>query len=246
MKHRLTALASSLSMALWLSACGTDATLTITGSTSATAARVTQQLATLVPMVANPFRPTAAGNVSSVKFTVQSIYVSTSTDCSNPVLVADLGAGTEVDMVTGPTLFTGTPPDGSYVCVMVGMKDIITWRPDSVAQATNAGCDPNVEDSFDIYRTDSGEVTPWKTQDGSDITATGSGSTLGPDNVFIFASTDKPAMLAGATAPNTHQTAALASGLTVPGSAVFYADFTGQVEGDSSQCGLEGVTFGFR
>ena len=68
---------------------------------------------------------------------------------------------------------------------------------------------------------------------------------MGPDKVFIFASTDSAALAAGAIAPHANQTVTLNSSLTVPGSSTFYSNFLNQVS-VTPQCGLEGVSFGFR
>jgi hypothetical protein len=54
------------------------------------------------------------GAPSSLTIRLYALYISTGTDCSNPVLVQDLGsAGVDRDFMTNPVLFTGEPAAGS-------------------------------------------------------------------------------------------------------------------------------------
>lgn len=232
---------------LLLMSCSNNTTtsLTVYGSNSATASIIKNSPMSLLTLDAR-----AAGlsgsNVSYVNFDFYAFYISTNTDCSNPVLVADNGTTSVAKNMAaaGTTLFTGSPAAGTYKCIAIKMSDVITFRPDSFsAAASGSQCSTTTDYTFDIYRTNSGDT--WKDINGATITATGNGVTMGPDKVFIFASTDSTALAAGAIAPHRNQTVALNSSLTVPGSSTFYSSFLNQVS-ITPECGLEGVSFGFR
>jgi hypothetical protein len=261
-KNKLLQALLVLTFAFVFQGCSNDSAtkLTIYGSKSATATASINFKGTrysllniwqsmtgwLLPESYATATPLAGTNVSYVNFDFYALYMSTSTDCSNPVLVTNNGATpVSKDMAaSGTTLFTGNPPDGTYKCIAIKMHDVITFRPDAFsAAAAGSQCNTATSYTFDIYRTNSGDS--WKDINGAGITATGDGVTMGADQVFVFASTDAAALAAGSIAPHSNQTVSLSSALTVPGNTTFFSNFADQVT-VTPTCGLDGVVFGFR
>ncbi len=122
--------------------------------------------------------------VASFTLTLYALYVSTSGNCSSPVLVQDLRpAGVDKDFMTNPVLFEGTPTAATYPCVMLKMSDVFGSRPSS----TFGGCTLGTEYTGDISSAgDSG----WVDANLNHIVATGSDSVPSNDNVTIFITRD--------------------------------------------------------
>src|SRR5436305_10349522 len=95
---------------------------------------------TLVPIgVGISLAALAAVDASSVKLKVYGVAVSTSADCSNPIVVFSSDVPTELDLAQNPTLGTGTVPDGTYQCVMITFSDQVKATPKTTEGACIAG-----------------------------------------------------------------------------------------------------------
>jgi hypothetical protein len=190
----------------------------------------------------------ASGSPTSMKIQIYQILVSTSTDCSNPVSLIDHGATpVEVNLVNSPTLVNAAPPSGTYNCLILKMSDVLAYQVDAMAVAAWPGVCANTTTEYrhDIYRTDNGGSV-YKDLTGALITATGVKATPSADVVYLMGSTTPADAIAAGY--NVNQTFTLLSHLTVPGSSVFYADFSDGIEdtGDGLCTLEEGAGMGFR
>jgi len=224
-------------------ACSSSSKLTVTGSS--TQAEVQAQ-------VIKPVRAFSSededgipiGSPTSTIFKMYALYISENDDCSAPALVQDYGTeGVDKDIFEdGVTLFRGDPTDGTYRCLIIKMSDNIRFKANQAAvSATGSPCVADQEYTIDVYRTDSND--DWKDLNGNVTTARGASGSPVSDEVYIFVSRGSiPSNVAHA-----NQSGTLGSDLIVPGQAIFYADATNQiVQTESNECGLNGLTMGFR
>ena len=191
----------------------------------------------------------AIGSPTSVTIKVYSLYIGASEDCTGLVLVKDYGAaGESKDFFEEGQLFSEPAAAGNYKCIAIKMSDNIRFKANQAAvDADTAACvSTETEHVIDIYRSDSGEETPWVDNNGAAVTATGSGDTLGDDTVVIFASTNPSAAMGRSTNPvHDNQLAALTAELQVPGQTTFYADGSDQITSSEGDCGLSSIELGF-
>lgn len=182
------------------------------------------------------------GSPTSMKITYHAIGLSMNDDCSDPE-VFTFPTPLEVEMIGNNSVFSGTPTPGTYKCVIMRMNDTIKFKVDSTAvTAFPAGCvSVNTEHTADIYREGEPDDNLWVNMDGSYTNATGSTAAPGTDIVETIANNGTP--VAGA---HPNQMINLTGSLTVPGTGVFYADFSGGIDGDGTGCYLEDGGFGFR
>ena len=177
------------------------------------------------------------GPAGSITLTMYAMYISTNADCSNPVLVQDLGSsGTDKNFMANPVLFTGTPAAGTYHCLMFDMSDLLHMTP-----AANTGsCVAGTDYAGDIYH--DGE-TDWKDVHGNSIVGTGTNEVPHADRVTIFITSDTSAAIARGMSGN--QTIPLASDLIVPGQSTFHIDASSAVVSNGVECGLNPPKFAF-
>lgn len=81
----------------------------------------------------------AAVTPSAFEMKVYKFAVSTSADCSNPVVVYSNDNPDYADFAKGPTVGTGALADGSYRCVIFEVSDHIRFVPESTEGACVAG-----------------------------------------------------------------------------------------------------------
>ena len=223
-----------------LTACGTSSSsssLTVKGSATA----ITSFAAL-----------TTAGHGSPTKLQLDlfAIYVSQNADCTGAVLAGgDETTAVTKDMFESPTLFSGNPANGTYPCVILKMKDVMTFRSDTTGiDGTNAGCTSTTTDyQFDIHRTGD---TAWKAPDGTSIAGNGDAGATVADTVYIYASTNPTAVESGTIGADSSQVVTLTSPLVVPSTVTLHVDSTDAVanhnNGSSDFCWLEKATFGFK
>ncbi len=231
-----------LLLLLGLVSCGSDnnaaSGFTLKGSSSSSASLVgTQFLTTVYP-----------GAPTTLNMKIYQIWVSANADCSSPVSVCThSGAEAQMDLVSGPTLCTGSPAAGTYPCMILKMSDTFKFKPDATAAASVPGgiCTAGADTYMDIYRGDDADANTWKDMSNVVIPSTGTVATSGAveDTVYIFATTN-PAAVAGTTVP--HQVVTLTAAMTVPGQATFYTDFSNQFSVNGANCWIEAPTMGFR
>ena len=251
---KIFAIALTLSLGILVAGCGSDdgggsaGTFTIQGAVGAV---TTTSLMEIEPMSATC--PTCIGSPTSFKMTLYQAWVSANTDCSSPVLVQDHGAaGSQVDLSTSPTLFSGTPAAGSYPCLIIVASDNLKFRVDTVAVTAHAGCtDTATEFIHDTYRDGESDDGAWVDSNGNPIDATGSGAAPGDDKVTFFATTDTTTVVAGpgSTPVHMNQTVLLTSALVVPGTVVLRQNWTDGIDnsndGGMDFCVLEEGSMGF-
>lgn len=212
-------------------------TLTILGSDSATDTSNDLVSATL------------GGSPSALELSVYGLWISANEDCSDPVEVENDVSATTYDLVSGPTLFSGSPTAGTYPCIIIKMDDILTFTVDSEAVSLNPACESTTtEHQHDIYRADSDD-TPWLDIEGNDITGTGSGTSPSRDTVYTFASTNPSAIPSTTAVPN--QIIELDNPLIVPGQMTFVFDMQDGIdtqtdESNNEYCVVEEGSMSFR
>jgi hypothetical protein len=239
--------ACALLAIVFLSSCGTDATLTVVGAPPAARGEALMKLMNLG--FGRMESRVASGDPTSVKINFIAFYVSANADCTGAVEAANLGSPVSKDLYQSPVLFTGSPAAASYPCVIIKMQDILTFTPDAAAvTAHTPDCASGTEYTGEIYRAGQSDSNLWKDETGAAITATGDGTKagIGADTVTIFATTTPSAATAGALGVHTNQLLTLTSALVVPGQTTFVADFSDKVDGGGGDCGLEKGTFKFQ
>jgi len=193
---------------------------------------------------------------TEVLISVYSVAVSSSVDCSNPIVVIDNGSTPkELDFTSTPSLGNASVSSGNYPCVILRMSDVIKFRPDT----SSGSCVAGTQYTIDVCRTSQGTYTPMTLSGtsatyGSSTGCSGSDSTPVSDTVPLFLSTqstnsgggggsafDRPAS-AGTNGFNLNG-AFIVSG---SGSGTFVVNFSGKVDGGQSSCGLNPPIFGFR
>ncbi len=199
-------------------------------------------------------------NASSLKFKVYKMAVSTSADCSNPVIVINNGSTpVEADIKANPTFGTGSIENGTYPCIMFEVSDTIKYKGEASA---SGNCSPSVETSRDLCRLDNGGTS--QLIDGTAVTCTDS-----EDRVALYVSTfTDPAATGNGFVPPTSagsmDGANLTSALIVTGTTVGNlivntdgflcdnqndsgsdCDGAGSESAGAAACHLEGAIFGF-
>lgn len=197
--------------------------------------------------------PTLAGSPTSFNITLYGLWLSENEDCSDPIQAADFGSsGEEFDLFTDPTILSTTVPEGTYPCLIIQFKDVMTFSADEEAVAAHAGCeDTTTEYAFDVYRGGEDDDGDWVDVDGDAIDATGSAAAPGNDRPFSFSSTasDPSIIEANGVPVHTNQIGVLTSPLIVPGQTTFFwnaADgLANHDEGGSDFCWVEQSESGF-
>lgn len=217
---------------------GSEATLSIYGSMASLASANVSNLSRQVG---------GTGSLSALNVTVYAVYLSPNADCTGATLVQDYGAEPlSTNFADNPELFSGTPEEGTYECVILAMDDVMTFSVDEDAAAANPICgDTTTEHEMDIYRTDDSSI--WYDVNGNTITPHGTSFEPEADVVYIFASTDTDAI--AETTASIHQVVSMDNALAVPGTSTFVIDFTNKVtteENDGSEyCSVNPGTFSF-
>lgn len=216
----------------------------------------------------NNFSGILHGIPSNVRVKMYAVYLSLSADCSSPVLVQDYGAGIVKNLTNGETLFTGSPPDGSYKCMIMKISDQITFNIAQTdvtwwqANYSGSACSSATTDYvFDAYRDDGSTTTPWVDLSGVAVAAHGTNAAPVEDVMYMFLTTSPvDAKANGVDVYMTGQAiqmtlAAGVTGVPVPGTGTFYYDFSapasgGTVSGDPASttvCKLDGAfEWGYR
>ena len=132
-------------------------------------------------------------DASSLKLSVYSIMVSTSSQCTSPVTLFSNTVPTEVDFLSTPTLGSGNPADATYNCVIIKMSDIIKYTPSS----SSGSCTGGIEYSADICRADNSGTTLGPDATSSPTVCTGNSSTPSADIVYLYLTTNSTAGTGG-------------------------------------------------
>ncbi len=240
---RIAAWSLAAGAALVLAACSGDGTapsagptLTIKGSTRE-GASARQGALTASRAAFSVAASDTMADPSSIQIGMYALWISQNADCSNAVLVQDNGTTAQYkDFVASPTLFTGTPANGSYKCVAVKMSDVIKFQ----SATAFAQCALNTDYTIDIYRSDNSSDPSgvFKDINLNPITASGTDQAPVDDHVTIILTRDPSAAVARGF--STNQVIPLGSDLVVPGTPTFRWGGAGTVRSDNSRpCGLE-------
>lgn len=115
-------------------------------------------------------------------------WMSPNGDCSSPVSFFDGGATpTAVDMVTGPTLGTGSLAAGTYRCVIFQMSDQVSFTP---AANDGTACVAGTSYTIDVCSSHDGGMTTPSTKNpetGATVSCTAADGT--DDTVWVYIST---------------------------------------------------------
>lgn len=220
---------------LGLNACGDatspiapPATLTVTGAAAAPATVANHPNVSASPtdtMVTN-------GDPSSIRVGVYTLWISQNADCSAPQLVQDHGpSAVQGDLMANPVLFSGSPANGTYACILIKMSDVVQFR----SASTFGTCQTDVDYRQDIYR--HGE-SDWKDANLNSIIGHGTDGLPVDDQVTLVLTTSLQAAVARGFSQN--QVIPLQSPLSVPAASTFYWNGQGTVTSlDGRPCGLE-------
>ncbi len=194
----------------------TTGTLTIRGSSSAAGALWGPGFMTMnAPPVMLPGTPT------SLKVRMQKVYLSTSADCSNPVLVQDKGTGDYQDLAGKPTVFSGSVAAGTYNCLVLKISDIMKFTPDAAAQAASGGvCVAGRETDFDILKVEDPVENWYDVDTGGTVAGAGTYGNAVAQSVFLFISTSPAAVTAANARVHVHQLVPLANPMIIKASQV--------------------------
>ena len=185
----------------------------------------------------------AAIDPTELNIKVYKFAVSASTDCTNLITIYENSAPTAVNLLSNPTIGSGSLAEGTYPCIAMEMSDNITFVP-----ASNEGsfCTAGTTYTLDVCRTDNNGTS--KLVDGSTTTCTGSysggTSVLGEDKVTIYMSTTGANGNEGFI-PTSPFPLTSAFTVTAAATATFIVDGTGKVESGPSECDMQPPTFGF-
>jgi hypothetical protein len=191
-------------------------------------------------------------NPANILVTVYGIAVSTSTDCSNPVVLFDSLTGTQFDFLNNPVLGGGDIADGTYPCVMINMSDVVQFSP---ATSDGSSCVAGTTYSIDICRSDNG--CSFQTRSGTTFSTAvaGHGTSVSPssDVVTMFLTTTAATNTGDnfrkpASTSDTTRGIPLTNPFVVSGSSAgkFVVNGTNQVYTDTGQCGLDAPIFSFK
>ncbi|MCX6111957.1 MAG: hypothetical protein NTY22_01550 [Proteobacteria bacterium] len=227
-----------------LAACGSSSgggTYTVKSSTSA--------VATTVSIGTNEIGNTF-GSPTALKQKFYAAWISPNEDCTNAVLLQDYGdAGHVVDFYSGEVIFSGSPADGTYKCLISKSSDIQTFIPDAAAEGhwTAAVCSSTTTYTEDIFKADTPIIT-YLNKDGTTINGQGTYTAPVEQVIYSYITTNPSAIIAKGA--HAQQVLTLATPLIVPGQGTLYTDFTGQVSketiGATTVCWLEQPVVGFR
>jgi len=184
------------------------------------------------------------GSPTALKQKFYTAWISENEDCSNASLLQDHGdAGKEVDFYSGDVIFSGSPADGKYKCIIIKSSDLQYFVPDAVAQETWTHC-TNTTHTEDIFKTDA--IAPYLNKDGTLIHGAGTYTAPEEQIVYSYLTTNPDAVIA--LGASSQQVIKLQSTLDVPGRGTFYTDFSNKVgeAGPDQTCWLEEPTVGFR
>jgi hypothetical protein len=189
-------------------------------------------------------------DASSLKLQVYAVMLSTSPQCTSPVTVFSNAAPTEVDFLAAPTLGSGSPPDGTYQCVIIKMSDLIKFTPSTTAGLCSAG----TQYTADVCRSDNGGMTQAPDAIGAPSACSGTDAAPVSDAVYLYLTTNAAAGTGGGNTfmPPTGATSTNGLNLTAPlviagiAKSKFVVNATGKVGDDGVSCGMNPPVFGFQ
>jgi len=93
----------------------------------------------------------ATSSPTNLKLAVYEFWVSEYGNCSDAIKVFSTTSPSYVDFLTSPQLGEGNAPTGTYVCVIMVMKDVIKYTPtSSLYSGTSEICVANLQYTSDV------------------------------------------------------------------------------------------------
>lgn len=201
----------------------------------------------------------AFGNPSEAKITIYGVALSKNADCSNATMVDYNPAGKEFDFKASPSLLSAPVAAGTYNCVILYMKSVLTFIPASTVGNCAAGTEyvRNIASGATTY-------TPVTINSDNTLTYGAATSVTGANSqdianankVLLFLSTGTSgtgqtgqAFLQPSDAPSSTKGIHLGAPFVVSsggGSGTFVVNFDGALDGGQNPCDLGPPTFNFR
>jgi len=199
----------------------------------------------------------AFGSPSLAKLTIYGMAVSTNADCSNALVVGYNATGVEYDFKQSPTLFAGNIAAGTYQCVILYMKSLLTFKPTT----TVGNCDASTTYVRNVCN--NSQYTP-ASPDSSNIlvygsltnsSATSSQDITNYDKVLLYLSTGSVGTGQTGKAFQRPDTAGSDKGIKLGAPFVvsssgstgtFVVNFDNALDGGQNPCDLGPPTFTFR
>ena len=195
---------------------------------------------------------------TSAKITIYGVALSPNQDCSNAKVIGYNAAGTTYDFLQNPNIVTGNIDPGTYQCVILYMKALLTFIPKTttgncVAGTTytraicNGGC------QFTNGSPDANNILQFGSVQNA--TATNSADIANADKVLLFISTGSAGTGQTGLAFQQPTTVGSSNGIALSGalnvaasgtSGTFVVNFNGAVNGGQNPCDLGPPTFSFR
>jgi hypothetical protein len=175
------------------------------------------------------------GSPTYLTVKLYTVWLSAQADCTNLIVLQDYGvSGQAFDMFAKPMLGSGSPPDGTYNCMVVKQSDTSDFKP----AISYGNCTAGSTYSYDIARTASSGTDQWVDQNMNNITTTD-----GEDIVYTFMTTD--ASKVTARGASTQQVVTLTTPMVSPGQVTMVLEFTNQVTEVNGHCWLDKGTMSF-
>lgn len=178
---------------------------------------------------------TTVGDPASFKVKVYQLLGSTNPDCTDPVLLAGDGStGEQHDLLTEATLFE-TLEIGTYACLVIKMSDQVRFSSKTASGACTSA-DEFTRDHYPVGCATRPDGV-WKDSDGNDSPCTGDDANPVENLLYLFASTNRPAVIARGFSPD--QVIALPSAAVSPGMVRMTFATKNTVQLDNNGTGLD-------
>lgn len=199
------------------------------------------------------------GNPSEAKITIYGVAISKNADCSNAVMVDYNPAGKEFDFKASPALLSAPVAAGTYNCVILSMKSLLTFKPQSTVGNCTAGTEyvrniANGSVNYTPFTLNSDNTLTYGTS--TPVTGSNSQDITHANNVLLFLSTGTSgtgqtgeAFIQPTDAPSSTKGIHLGAPFVVSskgGSGTFVVNFDGALDGGQTPCDLGPPTFSFR
>jgi hypothetical protein len=185
---------------------------------------------------------------SALKLKIYKVGISTDALCTNPVTIFESATPVYTDFLGGPTLGSGSVPDGTYKCVIIEFEDVIKPTPAVSSSGGTNSCVAGVEFTLDVCHSGNSSTLI----DGTSVSCS-----AGADHVAMYLSTESTSTNGGGgsnpfAAPTSASDAThglnLASPLVVAGNmtSTFVVNGTGQIQENGASCECQPPVFSFR
>ena len=188
----------------------------------------------------------AAGDPSSLKIKIYSVYASLSAQCTSPIQIFNNATGTFVDFISSPILGGGDLADGTYNCIIIKMSSIIKHTP----KTTDVSCIAGTEYTGGVCNVSDTATDLNNTTIGCMGNGTNTGSV--DNTVYMYLTTDTLASTGNKAfihpmAVGDGNGIKLTSPLVISSTskAKFVVNANGKVVSGGGECGINAPVFSF-